>query len=59
MKNYILTTQKFHENNFKIYGEDFQRKFPDENVIKFTKTFLKKNQNYLMSGQEMEEILYF
>lgn len=47
MKDYILTTQKFHENNYKIFGDDYQRKFPDENVIKFTKAFLKKKSKIL------------
>jgi cyclopropane fatty-acyl-phospholipid synthase-like methyltransferase len=50
VKDYILTTQKFHENNYKILGEEYQRKFPDENVIKFTKTFLKKKSKLLDVG---------
>ena len=50
MKDYILTTQKFHENNYKILGDDYQRKFPDENVIKFTKAFLKKKSKILDLG---------
>jgi hypothetical protein len=38
MKDYILTIQKFHENNYKILCKDYQKKFPEENVIKFTKS---------------------
>jgi ubiquinone/menaquinone biosynthesis C-methylase UbiE len=50
VKDYILTCQKLHENNYKISGDNSQRIFPDENVIKFAKAFLKKRSKLLDLG---------
>jgi cyclopropane fatty-acyl-phospholipid synthase-like methyltransferase len=50
MKDYIRSCQKFHEMKYHKLGDNYQRKYPDENVIKFAKKFLKKKSRLLDLG---------
>lgn len=42
LPNYLIQTQKFHEENYSKFGNSYQRKYPNENVIRFLTSLKKK-----------------
>ena len=47
---YLVQTQNFHEKNYKKYGMNYQRKFPNENVIRFLSPLIRKKPTVLDLG---------
>ena len=50
IKDYINNTKKFHDKKYLSKGYNFQRKFPNEDVIRFENKFLKKSSKILDIG---------
>ena len=46
MLNYLIETRNFHDKQFRKFKYSFQREFQNEDIIRFEKKFLKKNQKY-------------
>ncbi len=50
MSNYLTETKNFHNQQYKKLKYSFQREFPNEDVIRFEKKFLKKKSKILDVG---------
>ena len=44
LKKYLLVTKKFHNRLYEKKGLNYQRAYPNEDVVRFVKSFPKKNQ---------------
>ena len=50
LPEYLIQTQKFHEKNYLRFGNSYQRKYPNENVIRFLTPLIKKKPLVLDLG---------
>ena len=50
MLNYLIETRNFHDKQFRKFKYSFQREFPNEDIIRFEKKFLKKKSKILDIG---------
>ena len=50
MKNYLEETKIYHDKLYKKLKYSFQRKFPNEDVIRFANQYLKESSNILDIG---------
>ena len=50
MKQYLFETKSYHEKKYKELGYSFQRKLPNEDIIRFTVKYLKKKSKILDIG---------
>ena len=50
MLNYLIETRNFHDKQFRKFKYSFQREFPNEDIIKNEKKFLKKKSKILDIG---------